>query len=146
MKQDTKGACLCGAVRITVVAPLNDISACHCEMCRKWSGSIQMGIEVPFDAVTVSGPIKTFQSSVFAERAWCDTCGSAIWFRDTEGRGAGFFEFAPGLFENAGGATLTREVYADRCPSGYSLAGDHERVSRADYEINNPHVSEGVSE
>ena len=140
------GQCLCGAVNVQVTGPLGDISACHCEMCRKWSGSIQMGIEVPRDAVKITGPVKAYQSSSFSERAWCETCGSDLWLRDTEGRGAGFIELVPGLFDNAGGATLTREVYADRCPQGYALAGDHERVNRAEYETNHPHVNEGAAE
>jgi hypothetical protein len=144
-EKSIKGQCLCGAVCVTVDAPLGDISACHCEMCRKWSGSIQMGIEMPRGAVTITGPVKTFQSSEFAERGWCEACGSAVWLRDTQGGNAGYFELTPGLFENAGGAALTREVYADCCPQGYALAGDHERVSRAEYEAENLHVNEGVA-
>ncbi len=101
---------------------------------------------MPRGAVTITGPVKTFQSSEFAERAWCDRCGSALWFRDTKGPGAAYYELAPGLFENAGGATLIREVYADCCPQGYALAGDHVRVSRADYEANNLHASEGATQ
>ncbi|MCB1362976.1 MAG: GFA family protein [Rhodobacteraceae bacterium] len=135
------GRCLCGAVRIVVDAPMAEISACHCDMCRRWSGSVQMGMEVPEASVSVSGPVKTYRSSHFAERAWCDTCGSALWLRDVEGRNAGVFELVPGLFDNAGGARLTREVYADRCPDGYALAGDHERISRAEYEAVNAHVA-----
>ena len=137
------GSCLCGAVTIRVTAPVGEISACHCRMCRTWSGSIQMGLEVPSDAVSVTGPVKTHQSSHLAERAWCDTCGSALWFRYTSGRDTGYFELAPGLFESAAGAVLTREVYVDRCPQGYALAGDHQRVSQAAYEAANPHLNEG---
>ena len=143
MSATKEGRCLCGAVRIGTDALGDEISACHCDMCRRWSGSIQMGLEVPRDRVSVSGPVKTHQSSPIAERAWCDTCGSSVWFRYTDGRDAGYFELAPGLFDNAADATLTREVYADRCPSGYALAGDHARVSRAEYERTNPYVTTG---
>ena len=68
-------------------------------MCRRWSGSIQMGIEIGAEQVTVTGPVKTHQSSGLAERAWSDTCGSALWFRYTGGRDADYFELAPGLFD-----------------------------------------------
>lgn len=144
MSDDLKGHCLCGAVTIAVTGPLGEISACHCEMCTRWSGSVQMGVEVAQARVTVEGPAKTHQSSVLAERAWCDTCGSALWFRYTSARDAGYFELAPGLFENAGGARLTRVVYADCAPDGYGLAGDALRVSKAQYEAENPFVDEGV--
>lgn len=143
MNVPVMGRCLCGAVTIAVSGPLGDISACHCDMCRRWSGSIQMGIAVPEAAVTVSGPVKRHRSSQFAERAWCDTCGSALWLRNVEGPDTGYFELVPGLFDNAGGARLVREVYADRCPTGYALTGDHERVSKADYEMTNAYVPEG---
>lgn len=139
----TTGSCLCGAVHVSVDAPMSKISACHCDMCRRWSGSIQMGIEVPETSVTITGPVKTYRSSSFAERAWCETCGSALWFRDFDGRDAGFFEMTPGLFENAGGARLLREVYSDRCPEGYALSGDIERVTKADYEAQYAFVPEG---
>lgn len=142
-EQTTQGHCLCGAVRVSVTGPLGDISACHCEMCTRWSGSVQMGIEVPSERVQIDGPLKTHRSSAIGERAWCDTCGSAVWFRYPEGPEAGYFELAPGLFDNAGGARLVRIVYADRAPDGYALAGeDVERVSKADYEAQNPYVEE----
>ena len=137
------GRCLCGAVKVKAKGMSGEISACHCSMCRRWSGSIQMGIEASFDNVAISGPAKVFCSSDIAERAWCETCGSALWFRYVGGPDRGYFELAPGLFENAGDARLTREVYADCCPDGYALAGDHLRVSKAEYEANHAFVGKG---
>ena len=134
------GHCLCGAVRVTARGLSDEISACHCEMCTRWSGGIQMGIEVPADGLVVEGPVKVHRSSEIAERAWCDVCGSALWFRYVAGRDAGYVEVVPGLFEDAGGARLTRVVYADRAPAGYALAGDHRRVGQAEYERDNPFV------
>lgn len=135
-----KGRCLCGAVTVQVQGRLGDISTCHCENCRRWSGSTQMGAEVARERVTVDGPVKRHQSSQIAERAWCDVCGSAVWFAYTGGRDTGYLELVPGLFDNFGGAHLTREVYADRCPEGLTLGGDHTRVTQADYEKENPSV------
>jgi hypothetical protein len=109
-------------------------------MCTRWSGSIQMGIEAETEGVSVEGPVKVYRSSPFAERAWCDICGSALWLRNVDGPETGFYEFVPGLFENAAGATLTRVVYADCAPDGFALAGDLERVSKADYEREHDHV------
>lgn len=135
-----QGRCLCGAVTVQVEGALGDISACHCENCRRWSGAVQMGVEVPRERVTISGPVKVHQSTQIAERAWCDTCGSAVWFAYTAGRDTGYLELAPGLFDNFGGAKVVREVYADRCPDGIRLAGVSERVTKADYEKENPSV------
>ncbi len=104
---------------------------------------MQMGIEVAQENVEINGPVKTHRSSPIGERAWCDTCGSAVWFRYPEGPDAGYFELAPGLFDNAGGARLVRVVYADKHPDGYELAGDCTRVSKQEYEAEFPHLSEG---
>ena len=136
------GHCLCGAVTVDVTGPLAAISACHCDLCTRWSGSVQMGIEVPRARVSYKGPIRTYASSSFAERAWCETCGTAVWFADTKGENAELLELAPGLFDGFGGAKLARVVYADRAPSNFALAGELERVSKADYEARALHVED----
>ena len=135
-----KGQCLCGAVRVTAERLSAEISACHCALCTRWSGSVQMGMEAPEDVVTVDGPVRTYRSTPFAERAWCDRCGSALWLRNVEGPETGVYEFVPGLFENAGGARLTRVVYADCATGGMELAGDLRRVTKAEYEAQHTHV------
>jgi hypothetical protein len=138
------GGCLCGAVTVTAPDLASEISGCHCEMCTRWSGSVQLGIEAPAATTVMSGPIKTHRSSSLAERGWCDLCGSAVFFRYVEGRDTGYLELAPGLFENFAGARLTRVVYADRAPEGFALAGDHDRISQSDYERTNPHLNDGA--
>lgn len=136
------GTCLCGEVRVTVAAPMSEISGCFCELCRKFGGGVQFGIETPAEAVTLEGPVKVHRSSRLAERGWCDTCGSAVFFRYVAGDDAGYFELSPGLFADPGGARLTRLVFADRVIGGIDLAGDILRVSQRDYEAENPHLNE----
>ena len=102
-----------------------------------------MGIEAPADGLSIDGPVKVHRSSRLAERGWCDTCGSAVFFRYVEDRDTGYLELSPGLFDNAGGARLTRVVYADRRPHGYWLEGeDVARIGRKSYEADNPHLSQ----
>ena len=33
------GGCLCGAIRYSISAPINELRACHCEHCQRASGS-----------------------------------------------------------------------------------------------------------
>lgn len=136
----TEGRCLCGATTVAVDDLPGEISACHCALCTRWGGGVQMGIAVPEAWVRLSGPVKRHRSSPIAERAWCDTCGSSVLLQD---HGSDVVELCPGLFENAGGARLVRVVYADRHPEGFWLEGAHvRRVSRRDYEADNPHLNE----
>jgi len=141
------GACLCGAVQIRASRLPAEISACHCEMCRRWSGGVQMGLEVAEADLSMEGPVARFRSSFMSERLWCATCGSSIGFRNLEGDDAGTIELVPGLFDNAGGAVLTRVVYADCAPEGYDIAGPDtgtvERVSKTQYEARFAHVEDG---
>ena len=90
-------------------------------------------------ASTISGPVTTYASSDIAERGFCSTCGTALWVRDIKTADT-VIDLMPGLFENACGAVLDHEAYADRCPDGYALAGTHARVSKAEYERSQPHV------
>ena len=45
-------------------------------------------------------------------------------------------------FDGFGEAKLARVVYADRAPSNFALAGELERVSKADYEARALHVED----
>ena len=132
-----EGRCLCGEV--TIRAELSsEISACFCVNCARWGGGLQLGIEAR--DVETSGPVRVHQSSEIAERAWCGTCGSAIWFRYTGGRDAGYHEVCPGLFANAGDARLTRVVFADRAPDGFDIVPRCTRVSAESYGADHPVV------
>lgn len=130
------GRCLCGAVTITAIPSEAGVSACHCRMCQRWSGTAFAGFEADPADVTVTGPVTTYASSTFAERAFCPTCGTHLWFRD---HGAAY-ELPPGLFDGARDLPLIREVYADRAMACCRLAGDHPRVSAAAYEACHPFV------
>jgi len=134
-----EGRCLCGQVRVRTTHLSDEISACFCTFCTRWGGGVQMGLEAPAATTQVSGPVKVYRATPFSERAWCDSCGSALWLRDDGGE----YEFVPGLFDNAGGARLTRIVYADRAPDGWDFAGAPHRVSAAEYEKTHPFVAEG---
>lgn len=131
-----EGRCLCGAVRISIETLPKGASACHCSMCRRWTGAAFWGMIAPEHEVRVTGEVARYRSSDFAERTWCPACGTQLWFRDD---GAAY-ELMPGLFDAAAEIPLAREVYADRAFACVPLAGDHARVSRADYEKDNPFV------
>ncbi len=129
------GACLCGAVTLRATGFLPEVSACHCAMCRRWTGAALWCLEAA--AVEATGPVRTYRSSAFAERAFCGTCGSHLWIRDDSGP----YDLAPGLFEGAAAFPLAREVYADRAMACVPLAGGHPRVSAAAYEAERPFVA-----
>jgi len=133
------GRCLCGAVEIRAAQLPDSAWACHCENCRRWTGSVQFGLDVPSEYVTVTGPVATYRAVAFAERAFCSKCGTHLWLRDDDG---GVYEFLPGLFDTAAERPVKHESYADRAFACAKLAGDHPRETAADYERDTPQVLE----
>ena len=130
---ELKGKCLCGAVTVEFEPAKSELGACHCEMCRRWVGSAFVEIDVKPGSLKYDGPVKTFASSDWAERAWCDTCGSTLWYHLTM-PGHDFYGMSAGLVDNAGGLTLKREIYIDKKPGGYAFAGGHKLLTKADFE------------
>ncbi len=77
-----KGSCLCGAIQFEVSCALPPPDACHCSRCRKHSGHILVGTDVPRSALTIHGEdsLTWFQSSEKVRRGFCRACGSSLFF------------------------------------------------------------------
>ncbi|SPH19505.1 hypothetical protein ASD8599_00231 [Ascidiaceihabitans donghaensis] len=120
-----EGRCLCGAVTVkaTVTNPI--VRACHCDMCRRHTSSMFMSLATDGE-IDVQGPFQTFQSSEWAERGFCSQCGSTLWYGTTHD---GVRNLSAGLFDDAAGAPLKLEFFADAAPKGYALAGDHRKMT-----------------
>ncbi|WP_300033290.1 GFA family protein [uncultured Roseobacter sp.] len=127
--QTLKGQCLCGAVTVTVQSENPRLQACHCDMCRRHTSSVFISVDTVPGTLEVAGPAQSFASSDWAERGFCGTCGSTLWYGTVHD---GMRHPAAGLFDNAAGATLKLEYFADQCPGGYRFEGAHRRLSTAE--------------
>ncbi len=124
---------MCGAVRFSARDVPSSFGACHCEMCRRWTGSALLGVTVPRAAVDWQGAdrIAVLQSSDWAERAWCRDCGSPLYYHVTmEGPMAASIEMPLGLFDDASGFDFDNEIYIDHKPDSFAYAGDRTRLTR----------------
>lgn len=126
MVEQIQGQCLCGAVQVTASVDNPRMRACHCDMCRQHTSGAFFSLETLPGSITVTGPAQSYQSSDWAERGFCGTCGSTLWYATT---GDGVRNIAAGLFDNAGGGTLKVEFFTDQCPQGYALAGQHKKMT-----------------
>ena len=119
--QDATGSCLCGKIKVTVKSMNTHIGACHCGMCRKWSGGPAMVFDCGSD-VTFSGEeyIKVYNSSDWAERGFCGQCGSHLFYRLKESKQ----HFIPvGLFDDdIDGIVFDHQVFIDDKPKYYDFA------------------------
>jgi hypothetical protein len=132
-----RGHCLCGAVSFEADVEKRESHACHCEMCRRWSGSAMLAVSVPEAALRIEGAerIRTYRSSDWAERAWCDACGSNLWYRITaDGPYLGGHEICLGLFDTPDDLPLAKEIYIDRKTSSFAFAGERATMTQAEVE------------
>ncbi len=114
-----EGRCLCGAVRITLTGAEKQIDVCHCSMCAQWGGAMYAGLESESAQVEGEDAITTYQSSDWAERAFCSQCGSNLWYRF---KPTGNRTFLAGLFDLPKGFGIKQQIFVDEKPDWYDLA------------------------
>ena len=124
------GRCLCGAVKFTAENVKPEHSACHCHMCRRWSGG------APFFAVRAANVkfegeanIGRYDSSDWAQRGFCKTCGTNLFYFF---KAANRYAMSAGVFDDNDAFALAREIFIDRKPSGYAFAGEHPKMTEAE--------------
>lgn len=126
------GSCLCGDVTYEIENTPTKVGACHCVMCRKWSGGIYLAVHLTKDQVTFKGEehIECYKSSDWAERGFCKTCGSSLFYRVTApGPNEGDLHLAFGTIDDQSGMYLEEEIFIDRKPEGYSFAQDTAKMT-----------------
>ncbi len=84
MTQTFTGGCLCGAVRYSCSAAPAMAGHCHCEDCRRSSGTGHSShMAVPEASVSMRGEVKGYaraaNSGNMVTRYFCPTCGAAIY-------------------------------------------------------------------
>ena len=125
---------MCGAVRFEITSDLRESGACHCGMCRKFSGGVYLAVKVPAGDLkfTSDDSLGVFTSSEWAERGFCKTCGSSLFYRLTvPGPMQGEMHVGLGTLDDANGLPLTGEIFIDLKPDGYAFAGDTEKMTEA---------------
>lgn len=127
---ERSGHCLCGAVRVTARRAGRSVGACHCGMCRRWTGgpllAIDGGTDVRFDG---EDHIGVFESSDWAERGFCKRCGTHLFYRLKQERRY----FLPvGLLDESDDWTFDHQVFIDEKPEFYSFANDTRNMTGAE--------------
>lgn len=115
-----QGKCLCGSVSISFQHEKPTLSACHCSMCRTWTGGPFMSVE-SHTAPVIEGAehVRSYLSSEWAERCFCSVCGTHLFYRLRNG---GFHALAAGLFKDGATWPFKLQVYIDEKPENYQFA------------------------
>jgi len=119
---DLKGSCLCGAVSFRINGPVQNVTSCHCTQCRKTSGHYwaATGAQIADVTFTRDAGLKWYHSSDQAERGFCATCGSSLfWKPDGQARMA----ISAGSIDGSTGLATTNHIFvADK--GDYYLVAD----------------------
>ena len=111
------GGCLCGAVRYEIDGAADNISNCHCGMCRKASdAAFVTWIGVAHERFRYTqGVPASYRSSDIASRSFCGTCGSQLQIDD---HGAHYHTHVTlGSLDGPGRLTPQRHIWvSDRLP------------------------------
>ncbi|MDU8929245.1 GFA family protein [Alisedimentitalea sp. MJ-SS2] len=117
------GHCECGSVAFTVARVQSHPSACHCSQCRRLSGHIWSGTSVAHDDLTFTSDsnLKWYRSSDHAQRGFCGTCGSSLFYKPD---GADHVSVATGSFDTPTGLKLRRHIFVADKGDYYDIADD----------------------
>lgn len=127
------GGCLCGAARFTAVLEKPEFGACHCGMCRKFSGGAFLAAETREMRFEDDSAVALYKSSDWAERGFCRSCGSSLFYRMTaSGPAQGVHHFAVGALDDLDGLTMTSEIFIDRKPNAYAFSGERLRMTETE--------------
>lgn len=131
-RKTATGRCLCGGVRFNIQDAPDTVSVCHCETCRRWSGGPLMAVDTD-DALAfeADGPLVWYRSSDWAERGFCRTCGTSLFYRLVEQ--PGHVAISAGTLDDPGAlARIERHIFVDEKPGFYEFADDTPRLTGAE--------------
>lgn len=125
------GQCLCGQVAVTAEAKTGTFHACHCDICRIWGGGPALAFEAG-DSLKLRGEdnVTVYSSSDWAERGFCKTCGTHLFYRLKE---TGHTYPPLGLFAGTEGMTFHAQSFIDKKHPGYSFCEATENLTAEEF-------------
>jgi hypothetical protein len=123
------GSCLCGAVRYEVSGPLRAVIGCHCTQCRKQTGHYMAATAAKHGdfRITKDEGLRWFRSSERAERAFCQICGSTLFW---QGTGKDYISIAAGTLDGETGLAIAGHIFcADKGDYYEIMGGDFQEPS-----------------
>ncbi len=111
------GGCQCGAIRYELREPPFGVWACHCNICRKQSGSafgLSMGVAIEGLVFTQGEPsvwTRTAESGHVVDQLYCPACGSRLIHR--RHRNEGRQTLKPGTLDDTSWVAPERHIFTE---------------------------------
>ena len=130
MTEPLKGSCLCGACTLTATPKSMKMGACHCSMCRKWSGGVLLAFDCSGSVEIAEGsPVGSYRASEWGERLFCSKCGSVLLWQTQDGTHQ---SASIQLFEDPGAFEFDSQIFIDRKPANYAFANETKTMTEAE--------------
>ena len=125
-----KGRCLCSKVQLSLSVEEKTFDVCHCSMCRRWSGGPALAVHAK-NGVQFQNEqdVKIYSSSDWAERGFCQHCGTHLFYRLKNGQ---FINVPLGILDDQSGFQFTTQIYVDNKPACYSFSNETKMMTEAD--------------
>ncbi len=119
MSKATHGSCLCGSTAYEVSGNLRPVCVCHCTQCRKSSGHYVAATQCMMTDLKIHGEsLIWFKSSDIAERGFCGTCGSNLFWRRA---GADHMSIFSGTIDGETGLSIASQLNVESKGDYYTL-------------------------
>ena len=127
-----RGQCLCGKVEVHVPSTTSKVAACHCNMCRKWSGGPLLGVDCE-NAIDIVGEeyVSVYESSEWAERAFCSQCGTHLFYKLKKDN---HYSVPAGLFNADVELKFNLQIFTDEKPGYYEFSNKTMNMTGAEIE------------
>jgi hypothetical protein len=119
LTKDFTGRCLCGAIRFSGCWTGDQLRACHCGQCRRWSGHVWAGASAR--DLKFEGEPRWFRSSEGAERGFCPACGSSLFWHRI---GSDVIDVAPAAVDAPTGLALAGHIFVADKGDYYEIPDD----------------------
>ncbi|TFF34270.1 GFA family protein [Pseudomonas sp. RIT623] len=126
MPLEKQGTCLCQATHLKLTLESTHVSACHCSMCRKWTGGPLLAVQCSHPP-EIEGPAPSvYDSSPWAERGFCAHCGTHLFYRLKE---SGLHVVPVGVIDGEEDWTFTEQIFIDEKPTWYCFSNQTENLT-----------------
>ncbi|QXH45429.1 GFA family protein [Pseudomonas xanthosomatis] len=121
MPQEKQGTCLCGATHLKLTPDTTHISACHCSMCRKWTGGPLLVVHCSQPPKIEGRPPSVYDSSDWAQRGFCGQCGTHLFYRLKQNDS---YAIPIGLIDGDEAWDFNLQIFIEQKPAWYCFANN----------------------
>lgn len=121
------GSCLCRSIKFSFETAEKSFDSCHCGMCRNWSGGPAMAVNASRN-LKIEGEenLSLYKSSEWAERGFCKSCGTHLFYRMPE---KNFCNFFLGTLDQRDELNFRCQIFTDSKPTNYAFANETQMMT-----------------